>query len=373
MLMETGTTLDHLLGGITGHLQLKPEQHRDAESWYATLSEWLALDPEISRYAPEFFPQGSLSLGTTVRPKGRKEFDLDFVVQLRIDFRRVARPSQLLELIERRLRAHPVVGAFVSRENRCVRVRIVGKFHLDVVPACPDVTSGGNCIVVPDLKAEGWKPSNPRDYRPWFTYRCAILVKALEAREPLPPQEEHGEKAPLKLAVQLLKRWRDVSFDDPQLKNLAPASCVLTTVAAASYRGDASVASSVAVAIDGLILATSHPVPRPILNPVNAKELLNEQWMEDRTAYEVFGRKIRMFGEEWAALGKGRGLPQIGLLLGRLFGEDAAEAALGEMSSAMEKARRASAVGVVSGSGFLTTAASPVVTPVRSNNFYGAD
>jgi hypothetical protein len=48
----------------------------------------------------------------------------------------------------------------------------------------------------------------------------------MEKAKPVPAQEAVHEKEPLQLAVQLLKRWRDLAFAE---ECLAPISVVLTT------------------------------------------------------------------------------------------------------------------------------------------------
>jgi Second Messenger Oligonucleotide or Dinucleotide Synthetase domain len=369
--IDTTTGLDGLLSSIVANLQLTSSQYADAEARYLEISSWLEGDPQIRRLSPQIYPQGSLALGTTVRPKGRQEFDLDFICQLLVDFSRVRHPVVLLDLIERRLRAHPTFGEFVSRQNRCIRVRFPNKFHLDVVPACPDPAMGNGCIYVPDREAGGWKPANPRGYRSWLEQRCEVLLKTLEAQEQLPPRESPLTKPPLKQGIQIVKRWRDVAFDDPAILGLAPASCVLTTLGAEAYRGETSLTATITVIVEAMVAATRSTVPHRILNPANRKELLNEQWFEDVKAYKLFSVKVSRFSEEWAVLQKERGIPAIAQSLRRLFGEDVTNVALAEHATKMQGARHAGTLGVMAGVGSLTTRADSNVTRMRTNNFHG--
>ncbi|MGH7355089.1 MAG: nucleotidyltransferase domain-containing protein [Candidatus Rokuibacteriota bacterium] len=370
-MFDVTTSLDDLLGSIAAALQLTELQYREAQEIYTEISRWIEQDPEIQRLAPQIYPQGSLVLGTTCKPKGRQEFDLDFVCELRIDFRLVDNPVILLNLIEKRLRTHPRFGSQVSRENRCIRVRLANRFHLDVVPACPDTAMGNDCIFVPDREAGGWKPSNPRGYRQWFEGRSELVIRAIEARELLPSRESYLAKAPLKRGVQIVKRWRDTVFFDSAVREFAPASCILTTLAGESYRGEISLSGVVSSIIEGMLSAASHSSPPVIVNPANSKEIMNERWLEDPRSYRIFSQKVQQFSEDWARLQKERGLPRIAAVLRHLFGEELTDTVLSEKVRHIGEARKSGALGIAAGSGFLTIGPGIGVTPVRANTFYG--
>ena len=94
----------------------------------------------------------------------------------------------------------------MERLPRCIRLNYAGDFHLDIVPAIPDLLAGGTCILVPDLDAnlslhspqnDRWKPSNPKGYKTWFEGRCVSLTTLKCSRasvEPLPAQEDVHDK-----------------------------------------------------------------------------------------------------------------------------------------------------------------------------------
>jgi hypothetical protein len=63
----------------------------------------------------------------------------------------------------------------------------------------------------------------------------------LEKAKPVPSQQTVEEKEPLQLGVQLLKRWRDLAFED---QDLAPVSVVLTALAGRYYGGEESVSEA---------------------------------------------------------------------------------------------------------------------------------
>lgn len=66
---------------------------------------------------PLLFPQGSLRLLTTVRPRGTEVYDLDIVCELEAAFASGFTPVQLLDLLEHQLRAHQTYSTMVRRKN----------------------------------------------------------------------------------------------------------------------------------------------------------------------------------------------------------------------------------------------------------------
>src|SRR5712664_4182042 len=275
----THTIVDDLLSLICQQLQITDSQHRQAESRYEALA--FALDAPrspLSGHGPALYPQGSLKLGTTVRPLGREEFDVDIVCELATDARQFPHPPALITGIAKYLNMLPAYVGKIRTKNRCVRIAYSDQFHMDVLPACQDPFNGGSHLVVPDRDSQGWKPSNPKGYARWFESRCAYTLKLVEGKsEPIPPKEPVAVKPTLKLATQLLKRWRDVKYVEH--KNLAPISIVLTTLAGLHFAGQDSVSVALAGILDKINGETAGSVSRVVVvNPVNEAEDLSEKW-----------------------------------------------------------------------------------------------
>src|SRR6266550_5570474 len=101
--------LDDLLDRIGEKLEISPTQHRLAEERYKTIGQWLeANESLLAPFNPVIYPQGSLRIGTTVRPRGRQEYDLDLVCRLLINWCSIANPVTLLDAVEHRLRQHDI-------------------------------------------------------------------------------------------------------------------------------------------------------------------------------------------------------------------------------------------------------------------------
>lgn len=370
--------LDELLRLIGLTLEITATQRAAAEQHYLSIARWLGGEDgaPFRLYEPQIYPQGSLRLGTTVKPILDGEYDLDIVYELQIDYTLIPRPVMLLDMIERRLREHGTYRNMVERKNRCVRVNYQGQFHLDILPAALDRVCGGTCVRVPDCSTEWWKPSNPRGYADYFERRALTTASFAEGGikasvEQLPAHLPHEAKTTLQKEVQLIKRLRDVTFAGNC--ELAPISIVLTTLAANNYWGERSVSHAIGRTLDS-ICAQIPPTGRLyVFNPSNPEEDLSERWDKQPETYVAFCEAVRGWRRAWAALLDVRGgIDRVVAELERLFGATPVRRAIEEQIKELEAARRAGTMGVNRASGLITTSAGASHAAVRSNTFYGS-
>lgn len=264
--------LDYLLAQVAEAVQLTNDQYNRATGHYEAVGDWLAAPGgPLAAFAPTIYPQGSMRLGTTVKPRGEVEYDLDFVCEVRGG---AWTAMKLYDAVHDRLHAHETYRAKLKKKKRCLCLEYAGDFHMDIIPAIADPSRGGTCIKIPDTALASWTPSNPRGYADWFKQRSTVLVERLvkaAATEPLPIQSDASEKLPLALAVQLMKRARDVAFNGA---DDAPRSIILTTLSGNYYSGGTCVVSAiieVARAIQRLVRAAA-PGPISVVNPSNPDE-----------------------------------------------------------------------------------------------------
>ncbi|HPT25868.1 MAG TPA: nucleotidyltransferase [Bryobacteraceae bacterium] len=358
--------LDDLLMLVCEELQLAPSRYRLAVERYGAVSRVLEGEGSPFRGIPQsIYPQGSMALGTTVHPLDGPH-DLDFVFELGIPHQRID-PMALLGTFYKFLKGHGTYSEMVSLKNRCVRITYANDFYLDVLPSCKDLQLGGTCIQVPDRELANWSPSNPKGYVEWFRDASTRLYIVEKAAQPVPPQQPADEKLPLQLAIQLMKRWRDVFYPNPKQ---APISIVLTTLVGRCYRGELSPSAALSGAIarilgaiDAADLAGRRLV---VVNPSNPHEDLSERWDDNPDAYLAFKAGMRQFSKDWGrVLSGGR---ETNRLLEELFGEPVMKAVVQQAQNIQER-RRANQLGVRS-SGVITMA-SGGATALRPNTFHG--
>jgi hypothetical protein len=362
---EAKSQLDDLLYEVCRDLQLSSSRYKLAEERYGTIARALEADASPFRlYQPLIYPQGSMRLGTTVKPVDGPH-DLDLVCELALLHWHV-QPIPLLDSFYEFLRTLSAYRGMLSRKNRCVRITYADEFHLDILPACKDQQAGGTCIRVPDRELEAWSPSNPVGYAEWFEKSSCVVRRLVAAAMPLARQQDADQKNPLQLCVQLIKRWRDRHFEE----KLKPASIVLTTLAARSYAGQESVTDALSGILTGILDSVAQAEQQGqrivVLNPSNPREDLSERWNGNHEAYQAFKAGMASLFTDWRAV-TSRRVSAHGALE-QLFGEPVRRAILSQ-ARRLQKARRSSGLGVTAAG--IIAAVGPTVVPIRPNTFHG--
>jgi len=287
--------LDEILDLIGVSVQLTPPQFEKAETSYHAVADWLgAPGSEVRQYQPDIFAQGSLRLDTTVRPLSHTEFDLDLVCLVQISDQ--LSPAAVYDLLLRRMRAHGTYDKIIVELPRCIRLDYSGDFHLDIVPAVPDPACrpGETCMKIPDRLKRRWRDTNPKGYSSWFEVQCAkrkLVEKAARFSananvEPLRDPAPAYMKPPLRLSVQLFKRWRDLAFEGRY--HLAPSSIVLTTLSGMLYQGENHPTDALLTVLDSIYFWSQRVEQIELMNPSNPKECITDRWKENPEAYDAF-------------------------------------------------------------------------------------
>ena len=377
--MQNYRLIDNLLNGVGVKLQLDKTRRDRVEQSYKAVSDWLDKDDSIANGAPfNIYPQGSYRLGTTVRPILGNEYDLDFVIEVQMSWNSSIDAMAFLKQIYNCLRENDVYKDKVELKNRCVRVNYKDDFHMDILPSYPVGRVGNSNVKVPDRKTEYWKDSAPKGYADWFEDCCkylSVLFEKAAKVEELPEETPFEMKPPLKRAVQLIKRFRDIYFED--MPDKAPISIVLTTLAGLHYNKSESVFLTIKYILNTIAKEINKADKMiEVYNPVNPAEKLSERWDTDKSLYTSFKYFIGVFNQQWMELENTleKGLPAIKTKLEELFGETVATEVLTEYANFINRNRQSSTLGVSSTGGLLTGLSSKgkeTVSTVARNNFYG--
>lgn len=368
--------LDDLLDRVAAALELSPTQYNRAKDHYEAVGDWLSkAGTRVSAFGPDIYSQGSLRIGTTVKPHGRVEYDLDLVVEyLALTAADVQEPLWLLQETEARLAENAYYASILEPKNRCARLNYAGEFHMDVLPAVPCVEHGPNCVLVPDRAVEDWKASCPRGYAHWFLdaaqrgYAPGVKMSV----EPLPGHVPNQIKVSLQRVVQLIKRWRDLRWATDAKR--APISVVITTLAADGYRGDPSLVTTMTNVLDHIV-AEIDAVPfgdrLRVLNPTNPQEDFSERWDSEPENYRQFVAGFRDFRERWHRLVLLKGV-NLEFALSTLFGADRVKSAFASQARDVAAAKDSGRLGVLPSSfGALVDVTRPGALRSRGHTFYG--
>jgi len=197
-----------VLEQLARELDISPSDYKRAVESYGAVGCWLedgypdAYPGSVAE--PVVYPQGSMRLGTVVRPLREgtgTDFDVDLVCELQADKQRAA-PSDIKSQVGDRLKASGLYSPMlVNKEGkRCWTLKYADRsavgFHIDILPCVPDQEGGndvftenlmnpytqpqytGSSIAITHRNEDGertyeWRPSNPRGYAAWFENRNA--------------------------------------------------------------------------------------------------------------------------------------------------------------------------------------------------------
>ena len=267
----------------------------------------------------------------------------------------------------------------IERKRRCIRLNYANEFHMDILPACPNPSNaefhGESCLLVPDRELKDWKDSNPKGFARWFEFKEqeAVISFREKAAEPVPEQQAYEDKTALNRGVQLIKRHRDFTLSNLS-EHERPISVVLTTLAARTYTGTASVIEAlerIALGIAGELREAESLGRRLVVkNPTNENEDLSERW-DDAANYTNFKSWLQKFTNDLGELRQMVGVPQIVAKLKLMFGENVTNSVVTQFAERMSKKRYSGNLAVASGSGIVVLSDTPKSTPILQNTFHG--
>jgi len=369
--------LSQILRDLAETLDVPPSKYEEAKQHYAAVGDWLgANDSELAPFSLEIYPQGSFALGTAVRPLGEDEYDVDAVCLLDLTTKQVTQ-AQLKELVGRRLK-HPdsrYKKKIDPKEGgrRCWTIQYAddSQFHLDVLPCLLDEHSWLTRLDVPPRVVEhairitdrktpeywtGWPESgndptrsNPRGYAVWFKDRMRVrlneakAVLAMEKRASVEKIEDHQVRTPLQLAIQILKRHRDVRYNGDDDK---PISIIITTLAARAYDNETDLYETIHNIVPEM---RRHIKDRSgiwwVENPVNPLENFADKWQECPRKAQLFLEWLDAIETEYQHLLTDEGFNKIGSYLTEAYGRRDGQAAMAKYAS--RQARRGNAAAAV--------------------------
>lgn len=372
------------------HLEPSPYQREMAQQRYEGVGDWLSKsdDPLLAEIAIRL--QGSVAIGTTVKPIGITEYDVDLVAHVP-DLNVTISPAMLKRNIGDRLRANGHYAPLLKEMPRCWRLDYANEFHLDITPSIPNPSCPFGGELVPDKALRSWKASNPMGYRGKFERRAKLKARIRSAFgrafdstvtnaqvEPYP--EEMRLKGLLRRTVQIAKRHRDLEFID-DMDGLAPLSIIITTLTSRSYEfcvGNFVYDHELDLIVDLLrrmpnsieTRVTDTGVEWYLWNQTTAGENFCEKWNkhpERATAFFEWHTKLITDIERLAAA---EGLDDVRRLLCNIVGSTPANAALDALTVRVNTARTDNRLSVSKPAG-LIVGTTVGATPVHGNTFFG--
>lgn len=370
--------VSELLSGAVGALDIPAELQAAAEAAYSDVGAWLKANlPEKGDWY--VYPQGSMRLGTVVRPTPDDEYDIDAVASVQVS-KDVIGKQELKDTVGDALQRYVTAAGAMdgaptgSKEGSRCWTLLYELFHLDMLPAIPNEDAKPNGIWITDRDLFRWQPSNPIAFADWFYEQMgdrfleerAILAKRAQVDvDELPAWRV---RTTLQRVVQVLKVHRNAYFASELDER--PPSIIVTTLAAHAFSGDKAlfeavmdVAANMARYVErdsGLVV---------VCNPVQPDENFADRWGADPTRVKKFYAWI---DDLQATLDEARGarggLNDVAARLEKRFGNDAIKKSVLGFGARRTEDRAAGRLTVATTG---TLGAAAAATRVRDHTFHG--
>ena len=343
-----GNRSNLMLEQILEKIELLEEAYEKAEKRYKDIGTWFhRAGSKCISFRPHVFPQGSFRLGTAIRPENKEEYDLDMGCSLEHGLTKEnISQKRLKEIVGYELELYRQarnIKESLSEKRRCWRLEYadVLSFHMDIVPCIPEdyirrellkgrmmqstrlderlaSSISKLAVSITDNKdpkypmiTNDWRVSNPEGYALWFEARmrtAALHLSRMEStfKMSIDDLPYYRWKTPLQRSIQFLKRHRDTMFKyDEESK---PISIIITTLAAAAYRGENDIVSALGNILNTMDKFINQAIPY-VPNPVNPEEDFADKWYSEEHAHlglkDNFDRWLIQARSDFAAICSG--------------------------------------------------------------------
>lgn len=244
--MEKKLKLNKIFNELADELNISDTDYDRAVRGYTALGKF--IKEHNQDWDVIVYPQGSFELGTVVKPVNENDqYDVDLVVQvITPDFGAEEIRKKITHLLE----SYGRYEERVEEKKPCLRITYSdsAQFHMDLACAKPKF-AGQNFIIKIARKYDdgsfNYEDSNPLGYIEWFK-KAMSFERLLQEHKFFASRGEtqvktltlSKAKLPLQKAIQILKRHRDIYFQNDL--DSRPSSIIITTLCALAYDSPAT-------------------------------------------------------------------------------------------------------------------------------------
>lgn len=308
------------ISSLIDEIDVTEAYYKKATKRYEAIANFIS-ESELKNYRPDIYLQGSIKLGTAIKPLTESgQYDIDIVCCLNSRDTHHVTQKKLKEMVGEVIKKYSLRYSMEEPQesNRCWTLNYVDEsnFHIDILPAIPLKNRRDDSIAITDKRniyfdkhTDYWEISNPRGYAEWFEeqgnfsffnedYSEGLLYLRIEKIPDI------KRKTHLQRIVQLLKRHAEVMFEESL--EYKPSSVIITTLVAKIYRRCVEQSSN----FEELLLSVidrikegieydekNHP---NIYNPVNNEEKLSLKWDKNIQYFKCFLKWIEQLRSDFS-------------------------------------------------------------------------
>lgn len=318
--------LDDYFEQLYKELDIPESYYEKANTSYTSFNSWLEReDSSVREFEPEILLQGSFKLGTAIKPIGENDsYDIDMVCKFNNLSKQTISQKDLKTLLGKEVTSYAKSKSMVHEPKngkRCwtLNYHDEAKFHMDILPCVDDSKKfidqleifkyaettryKERAVAITDKRSEvydvisnEWKISNPQGYYLWFQEQSNFIEKRAMLAEQFQMKaealKEYKVKTPLQKSIQILKRHRDIMFEDKPRKK--PSSIIISTLAAKAYKGGDNIRDVLKQIADNMhVYIEEIDGKYQVLNPVNPLENFADKWNEDQSLKNYFDNWLK--------------------------------------------------------------------------------
>lgn len=357
--IATFDPLDVMLADIAVRIQLSVTDYQNAVRHYEAISEWIDReDSPLHGMVELVYPQGGFAIGAAIAGHATDDdFDLDGMAQLTLPAN--VDPGVPLALLHQAIRG-PVGSRYhkmTERKTRCITVNYAG-MHLDMTPTVRILGREERTGFIFHAKLEELEKrmtlwANPFGFSGWFmemtpadaafgTFfenrsldyarkRAQMLAERADT-DPVPQQSPAYRKSRAVIALQLIKRWRNLAYDLRHAKLRRPPSILMAKYVADHANQTRTLTDELIHQVESMIaiFEAAERLRERVFecNPRCREDVLTDRWPENDADQRIFLGELRTFVAKLYRLRQGVPLPEMQKILAELFGERPARAAL---------------------------------------------
>jgi hypothetical protein len=340
---------------VARRIQLTKTKHENATRNYKALCEYVDREGSpLHALVLECYPSGSFATGTAILSHVKSnQHDVDVVIEL--DIHHETEPATVLEALFEAINGEPGsrYHGKVRKNSRCVTVHYDDGTSVDLMPVA---RFPGGPLRAGKLFHHKGADQFHKEVNPWafkehfnrqveydanfhelFKARRLLVESALEIKAETQPMPDHipvEEKSARVVALQLIKRNRDIEYRAVARKDLRkPPAVALAAVSLEAGPVHSSLTDEVInVANTIRTRLMSKDGPRGVIhivNPPHPRDVFSDRWPENPTTQDLYNGDLRRLVVDLHRLkSDGLSFEEKKAILKRLFGETAASYAI---------------------------------------------
>jgi len=358
--------IDRIFAEIAFSVQLPPSLHAKAVKRYEAVRNFLSAETcAFKDQIEHFYPQGSMAIDATISSRGTDdEYDIDIIAQLGSAYRGKS-PLYVLTELEKALASYPVEK--VVRQTRCVTLQYSDNMHIDITPSMRDLYTPDRQSKIMHAKGPTASASdklvamNAYGFNEWYKAKTpeerlvmeavrdrwlenSRLVKAAAEVDDVPDQAQFIVKNTATLALQILKRHRNIMYAD--IDERMPPSVMLSRYAAIAALPNSTLTDMILRIARWIMTdirsASAIGQRLHVANPVYGDDVFTDRWPETITQQNRYASFLSEFvdGIEKAKR-KGFGPAELQDWLRGMFGQRVVTRAIDNLATTVGTAIKA--------------------------------